>query len=129
MSSTCKASVLAFCRDKVLTIEYQHCSTIAQPYSFVKELGQGAYGCVISARHEATGEMCAVKKVRLKLYPTLLMSSILIESLLCGIDHEHFQQEDLGKEVFEGDQVVAAFPWSQERESTGLVTQPRGKAS
>lgn len=37
--------------------------TIAQPYSFVKELGQGAYGCVISARHEATGEMCAVKKI------------------------------------------------------------------
>lgn len=37
--------------------------TIAQPYAFVKELGQGAYGCVISARHETTGEMCAVKKI------------------------------------------------------------------
>ncbi|KAJ9109064.1 hypothetical protein QFC21_000391 [Naganishia friedmannii] len=38
-------------------------STIAQPYAFVKELGQGAYGCVISARHETSGEMCAVKKI------------------------------------------------------------------
>ncbi|KAJ9128102.1 hypothetical protein QFC24_000393 [Naganishia onofrii] len=37
--------------------------TIAQPYAFVKELGQGAYGCVISARHETSGEMCAVKKI------------------------------------------------------------------
>ncbi|GHJ85471.1 hypothetical protein NliqN6_1873 [Naganishia liquefaciens] len=37
--------------------------TIAQPYTFVKELGQGAYGCVISARHEASGEMCAIKKI------------------------------------------------------------------
>lgn len=44
-------------------------------------------------------------------------------------DHEHLQQEDLGKEVFEGDQVVAAFPWSQERESTGLANPPPGKAS
>lgn len=48
---------------------------------------------------------------------------------LCDIDHEHLQQEDLGKEVFEGDQVVAAFPWSQERESTGLANPPHGKAS
>ncbi|KAJ9100129.1 hypothetical protein QFC20_005541 [Naganishia adeliensis] len=37
--------------------------TIAQPYAFVKELGQGAYGCVISARHETSGEMCAIKKI------------------------------------------------------------------
>jgi serine/threonine protein kinase len=80
MSSTCKASVLAFYRNKILTTVCQHCSTIAQPYSFVKELGQGAYGCVISARHEATGEMCAVKKVRLKLYPMLLTTSLLIAS-------------------------------------------------
>lgn len=48
-----------------LILMWEWCSTIAQPYSFVKELGQGAYGCVISARHEATGEMCAVKKVHL----------------------------------------------------------------
>ena len=32
-------------------------------YEFVKELGQGAYGCVVSARHRRTGEGCAIKKI------------------------------------------------------------------
>lgn len=29
----------------------------------VKELGQGAYGCVIAALHSSTGEGCAIKKI------------------------------------------------------------------
>ncbi|TYJ52109.1 hypothetical protein B9479_007289 [Cryptococcus floricola] len=36
---------------------------LQQPWQFVKELGQGAYGCVSSARNSMTGETCAVKKV------------------------------------------------------------------
>ena len=32
-------------------------------YQFVKELGQGAYGCVVAAKHRRTGEGCAVKKI------------------------------------------------------------------
>ncbi|CDZ98823.1 cmgc mapk erk protein kinase [Phaffia rhodozyma] len=36
---------------------------IDSSYTMVKELGAGAYGCVISARHIGTGEMCAVKKI------------------------------------------------------------------
>ncbi|ORX35564.1 mitogen-activated protein kinase 1 [Kockovaella imperatae] len=36
---------------------------LQQPWAFVKELGQGAYGCVSSARNAHTGETCAVKKV------------------------------------------------------------------
>ncbi|TXT08813.1 hypothetical protein VHUM_02941 [Vanrija humicola] len=36
---------------------------LQQPWTLVKELGQGAYGCVSSARHAQTGETCAVKKV------------------------------------------------------------------
>ena len=32
-------------------------------YQFVKELGQGAYGCVVAARHRRTGEGCAIKKI------------------------------------------------------------------
>jgi serine/threonine protein kinase len=32
-------------------------------YSFVKELGQGAYGCVVAAKHRVTGEGCAIKKI------------------------------------------------------------------
>jgi mitogen-activated protein kinase 7 len=32
-------------------------------YQFVKELGQGAYGCVIAAKHKRSGEGCAIKKI------------------------------------------------------------------
>lgn len=32
-------------------------------YQFVKELGQGAYGCVVSAKHRRSGEGCAIKKI------------------------------------------------------------------
>ena len=32
-------------------------------YDFVKELGQGAYGCVVAARHRKSGEGCAIKKI------------------------------------------------------------------
>lgn len=32
-------------------------------YRMVKELGQGAYGCVIAAVHGSTGEGCAIKKI------------------------------------------------------------------
>ncbi|KAG8852942.1 Mitogen-activated protein kinase [Tulasnella sp. 330] len=32
-------------------------------YQFVKELGQGAYGCVVAAKHKRTGEGCAIKKI------------------------------------------------------------------
>ncbi|THH04300.1 hypothetical protein EW145_g5624 [Phellinidium pouzarii] len=32
-------------------------------YEFTKELGQGAYGCVVAARHRRSGEGCAIKKI------------------------------------------------------------------
>ena len=32
-------------------------------YTFVKELGQGAYGCVVAAKHRRSGEGCAIKKI------------------------------------------------------------------
>ena len=32
-------------------------------YTFVKELGQGAYGCVVAARNRRTNEACAIKKI------------------------------------------------------------------
>lgn len=51
-------------------------SVLQQPWAFVKELGQGAYGyvsspvstlltdrCVSAAQNTQTGETCAVKKV------------------------------------------------------------------
>ncbi|TFK75471.1 kinase-like protein [Pluteus cervinus] len=32
-------------------------------YEFVKELGQGAYGCVVAAKHRPSGVGCAIKKI------------------------------------------------------------------
>ena len=32
-------------------------------YQFAKELGQGAYGCVVAATHRRSGEGCAIKKI------------------------------------------------------------------
>lgn len=32
-------------------------------YVFVKELGQGAYGAVVAAKHRQSGEGCAIKKI------------------------------------------------------------------
>jgi hypothetical protein len=32
-------------------------------YEFVKEFGQGVYGCVVAVKHRHTGEGCAIKKI------------------------------------------------------------------
>ena len=32
-------------------------------YLYVKELGQGAYGCVLAAKHRRSGGGCAIKKI------------------------------------------------------------------
>lgn len=32
-------------------------------YLFVKELGRGAYGCVVAAKRRTSGEGCAIKKI------------------------------------------------------------------
>ena len=32
-------------------------------YDYVKDLGQGAYGCVVAAKHRGSGEGCAIKKI------------------------------------------------------------------
>jgi len=36
---------------------------IDSEYEYVKDLGQGAYGCVLAARHKRSGEGCAIKKI------------------------------------------------------------------
>lgn len=36
---------------------------IDSSYAITKELGQGAYGCVAAATHNATGESVAIKKI------------------------------------------------------------------
>lgn len=32
-------------------------------YEFIKELGQGVYGSVVSVQHRRTGKMCAIKMI------------------------------------------------------------------
>ncbi len=97
-------------------------STIAEPYAFVKELGQGAYGCVISARHETTGEMCAVKKVRVGA-TAMPLGSLRRTRLIrraASIDYERLFKEDLDEAVPARDQAAAPFPGPQERASPVL---------
>ena len=36
---------------------------ISAEYTFIKELGQGSSGLVVSARNNQTGESCAIKKI------------------------------------------------------------------
>lgn len=72
-------------------------------YEFVKELGQGAYGCVVSARHRRTGEGCAIKKItniNTKVYLSHLTCSkdCVMTSIFCVI-------ADLDQALFERDQV------------------------
>lgn len=145
--------LILFCHDttlsffsffrSLLTFDHQKCSTIAQPYTFVKELGQGAYGCVISARHEDSGEMCAVKKVsdcnRQSPRPNHLTTFSLSEierkergererELIMRysvrddlqIDHECLFEKDPRETLFEGNQASSSFPRTQECESVGF---------
>lgn len=56
-------------------------------YQFVKELGQGAYGCVVSAKHRRSGEGCAIKKItaiNTKVYPifSVLSSEVVLKYYL-----------------------------------------------
>ncbi len=36
---------------------------IDSEYEYIKDLGQGAYGCVLAARHRRSGDGCAIKKI------------------------------------------------------------------
>jgi len=82
-------------------------------YQFVKELGQGAYGCVVAAKHRRTGEGCAIKKItnintKVGLFAlpiTLPRRLTILLPPFC------FLLEDPHEEMFARDQVgVLSFP-------------------
>lgn len=76
-------------------------------YQFVKELGQGAYGCVVAARHRKSGEGCAIKKITNINTKVSLMGNELIRLLkayICGVPLAHFDEE-----MSQRDQVCAIF--------------------
>lgn len=64
----CKAHILTY--DTMSIPPNRHSFTavgqqfvIDSEYEYIKDLGQGAYGCVIAARHRRSGEGCAIKKI------------------------------------------------------------------
>lgn len=78
-------------------------------YEYVKELGQGAYGVVCSAKNSITGESVAIKKVSGRLGSDLPVwegqSSSVDLTWWAGIDHQSVSEEDIDKEGVEGTQV------------------------
>lgn len=68
-------------------------------YVFVKELGQGAYGCVVAAKHRQSGEGCAIKKitnintkVSQPLYIYSPFAFIVILSIIYSLRLENFNE-------------------------------------
>ena len=49
-------------------------------YQFVKELGQGAYGCVVAAKHRRSGEGCAIKKITNINTKVLFISNLVLDT-------------------------------------------------
>lgn len=67
-------------------------------YEYTKDLGQGAYGCVVAAKHRGTGEGCAIKKItniNTKVRRLRVRTGPSLTALAAHIDQE----------VFAGDQV------------------------
>ncbi|KAF7298103.1 Mitogen-activated protein kinase [Mycena chlorophos] len=56
--------------------------TVDSQYQFVKELGQGAYGCVVAAKHIQSGESVAIKKITSITSKRILTKRCLREILL-----------------------------------------------
>ena len=68
-------------------------------YQFVKELGQGAYGCVVAARHRRSGEGCAIKKItNINTKVGLTANDLLCHAYLASV-------ADIDEKMSPGDQV------------------------
>ena len=72
-------------------------------YQFVKELGQGAYGCVVAARHRRSGEGCAIKKI------TNINTKVKVDGGKCislpSLKSNHISLAYSHQTMLEGDQV------------------------
>ena len=73
-------------------------------YQFVKELGQGAYGCVVAARHRRTGEGCAIKKI------TNINTKVRLNGMISNRYPNIGCAADIDEEMSPGDQ--ARILWS-----------------
>jgi len=65
-----RSCAICMSAQSVVTMSQRHTFTalnstfvVDTEYQFVKELGQGAYGCVVAAKHRRSGEGCAIKKI------------------------------------------------------------------
>jgi serine/threonine protein kinase len=68
-------------------------------YQFVKELGQGAYGCVVAARHRRSGEGCAIKKI------TNINTKVRMVNVYTFHRSNHISPAYPHQTMLEGDQV------------------------
>jgi serine/threonine protein kinase len=68
-------------------------------YQFVKELGQGAYGCVVAAKHAKTGEGCAIKKI------TNINTKVSLEAAIITLYATMDRTADIDEEMSPRDQV------------------------
>lgn len=82
-------------------------------YQFVKELGQGAYGCVVAAKHRRSGEGCAIKKIT--------NINTKVGWVLWGrVVVAHSEAEDIDKAMLARDQVG----YSRAAQAFGYLTSP-----
>jgi hypothetical protein len=105
-------------------------------YQFVKELGQGAYGCVVAAKHAKTGEGCAIKKIT-NINTKVGLAAVIFTSYAnvdrtADIDEEMSPRDQvralgllfyLHKLILESQQTTASLPWSQECGSTWALVK------
>jgi serine/threonine protein kinase len=93
-------------------------------YQFVKELGQGAYGCVVAARHRQSGEGCAIKKItniNTKVRLNDLAFVHCLRGLLKAYPYQKMSERDPVSAVSTcsvtdieyTDKAPAPFPWPQ----------------
>lgn len=76
-------------------------------YQYVKELGQGAYGCVVAARHRRSGEGCAIKKI------TNINTKVRKDSIFLEI-HSSLGAAYSDQAVLAGDQVCCMIRYGYE---------------
>lgn len=100
-------------------------------YQFVKELGQGAYGCVVAAKHRRSGEGCAIKKItaiNTKVCPISCLLSFEADSILFSV----FLPSDVYARsstshligaiiILTLSQIASPLPWSQKCQTHSVL--------
>ncbi|KAG6831763.1 hypothetical protein H0H92_007915 [Tricholoma furcatifolium] len=95
-------------------------------YQYVKELGQGAYGCVVAATHRRSGEGCAIKKItniNTKVYLSFECSKVVLSSS-SAYPHQEMLARD--QTLLNGEDVVPDYTQITCLYDMDIVFQPNG---